>query len=173
MTQQIRTVSPIGARCIVASIYWRRNNLLSFFLLSLCLHFYQLSQSPNVYVSLSLPISISLAIAIFSISLFPRYLYLFDISISLRYTEKPKNIQNEGKKFAAFCLFMGTLPKNCGLLSGKGKTLKLKTTSKLKDKRTWIPKVRGLYRMYGTFLNSLGSHYRLPSIRVTSSVFKH
>jgi hypothetical protein len=31
---------------------------------------------------------------------------------------------------------MGTSPKNCALLGGNGKTLKLKTTAKLKDKRT-------------------------------------
>ncbi len=173
MTQQIWTASPIGSRCIVASVYRRRNNLLSFFLLSLCLHSLSclslpISPSPFLFPSLSPSPSPR-----YLYWLFPRYIFLLDISISLHYTEKTKNIQNVGKKFAAFCLFIGTSPKNCGLLDGSGNTLKLKTTAKLKDKRTWIPKVRGLYRMYGTFLNSLGSHYRLPSIRVTSSVFKH
>jgi hypothetical protein len=57
---------------------------------------------------------------------------------------------------------MGTWPKNCGLLGGNGNTLKLKTTAKLKDKRTSIAAVRGLYRMYATFPTPLGSHYRLP-----------
>jgi hypothetical protein len=41
-------------------------------------------------------------------------------------------------------------------------TLKLRTTAKLKDKRTSIATVRGLYRMYATFPIPLGSHYRLP-----------
>jgi hypothetical protein len=50
-------------------------------------------------------------------------------------------IQNGGEQFAAFCLFMGTSPKNCGLLGGKGNTLKLKVTAKLKDKRTSIATV--------------------------------
>ncbi len=36
---------------------------------------------------------------------------------------------------------------------------KLKTTAKLKDKRTSIATVRGLYRMYATFPTPLGSHY--------------
>jgi hypothetical protein len=57
---------------------------------------------------------------------------------------------------------MGTSPKNCGLLGGNGNTFKLKTTAKLKDKRTSIATVRGLYRMYATFPTSLGSHYRQP-----------
>jgi hypothetical protein len=33
---------------------------------------------------------------------------------------------------------MGTSSKNCALLGGNGKTLKLKTTEKLKDKRSLI-----------------------------------
>jgi hypothetical protein len=72
-------------------------------------------------------------------------------------------IQNGGKLFAAFCLFMGISPKNCGLLGGKGNTLKLKKTTKLKNKRTSIATVQGLYRRYATFSDpSNGSHYRLP-----------
>jgi len=67
-----------------------------------------------------------------------------------------------GEQFAAFCLFMGTSSKNCGLLGENGNTLKIKTTAKLKDKRTSIATVRGLYRMYATFPIPLGSHYRLP-----------
>jgi hypothetical protein len=46
-----------------------------------------------------------------------------------------------GKKFAEFCLFMGTPPKKCGLLGGNGNTLKLKKTAKLKDIRTSIATV--------------------------------
>ena len=37
--------------------------------------------------------------------------------------------QNRGKQFAAFCLFMVTLRKNCALLSGNGKPLKLEMTT--------------------------------------------
>jgi hypothetical protein len=47
-------------------------------------------------------------------------------------------IQNGGEQYSAFCLFMGTSPKNCGLLGRNGNTLKLKMTAKLKDKRTSI-----------------------------------
>ncbi len=72
------------------------------------------------------------------------------------------NIQNGGEQFAAICLFMGTSPKNCGLLGGNRNTLKLKTTAKLKDKRTSIATVRGPYRMYATLPTPFGSHYRLP-----------
>jgi hypothetical protein len=50
---------------------------------------------------------------------------------------------------------MGASPKNCGLLGGNGNTLKLKTTAKLKDKRTSIATVRGLDRMYATFSTPL------------------
>jgi hypothetical protein len=71
-------------------------------------------------------------------------------------------IQNGGEQFSAFCLFMGTSTKNCGLLDRNGNTLKLKMTAKLKDKKTSIATARGLYRMYATFPTPLGSHYRLP-----------
>jgi hypothetical protein len=74
-----------------------------------------------------LSISISLAISIFLV-----------ISISLHYTENKKIIQNGGKQFAVFRLFMGTSPKNCALLGGNGNTLKLETTAKLKDKISLI-----------------------------------
>jgi hypothetical protein len=152
MTQQIWTVFPVGARCIVASIYWRRNNLLSFFLLSLCLHslsHLSISASPSPSPSPS-PFTSP------SPSSSPRYLHLPPLH------RETKNIYNGGKQYAAFCLFMGTSPKKCGLLGGNGNTLKLKTTTKLKDKRTTIAAVRGLYRMYATFLTPLGSHCRLP-----------
>jgi hypothetical protein len=61
MTQQICTVSPIGARCIVASYI---GAVITFFncpFISLP-PFSQLFLSPNLYISL--PISISLAISI-------------------------------------------------------------------------------------------------------------
>ncbi len=78
-------------------------------------------------------------------------------------------IQNGGEQFAVFCLFMGTSPKKYGLLGGNGNTLKLKTTAKLKDKRTSIATVRGLYRKYATFPTPLGTHYRLPLMLITYS----
>jgi hypothetical protein len=74
--------------------------------------------------------------------------------------------------FAAFCLFMEKSPKNCGLLGRNRNTLKLKTTAKLKDKRTSITTVRGLYRMYATFRTPLGSHYRLPLNSALSTMSK-
>jgi hypothetical protein len=80
-------------------------------------------------------------------------------SVDLDFLNK---IQNGGEQFAAFCLFMGTTPKNYGVLGGFGNTLKLKTTANFKDKRTSIATVRGLYRMYATFPTPLGFHYRLP-----------
>jgi hypothetical protein len=70
------------------------------------------------------------------------FAFYFNPSITQK---KTKNIQNGGEQFAAFCLFIGTSPKNCGLLGGNGNTLKLKTTAKLKDKRASIATVRGLY----------------------------
>jgi hypothetical protein len=96
LTLQIRTASPISARCIVASIYWRRNNLLSFFLLSFCL--YSLSYlclpisafpSPSPSPSLS-PSSLP--------SISPRYLYL-----PLLHRKIKKNIQNGGR--TSCCVF--------------------------------------------------------------------
>jgi hypothetical protein len=86
MTQQIRTVSPIGARCIVASIYWRRNNLLSFssYLSVSILSAISVSQSihllPHLLRHLRLPPYLHL----------PRHLHLLAISVSLHYTEKHK-----------------------------------------------------------------------------------
>jgi hypothetical protein len=82
MTQQICTVSPIGARCIVASIYWRRNNLLkiSFYLSVSVLSAISVSQ----FLHLPPPRHLHL----------PPYLhlprYLLATSISLHYTEKHK-----------------------------------------------------------------------------------
>ncbi len=67
---------------------------------------------------------------------------------------------------------MDTWPKNCGLLDGNGNKLKFKTTAKLKDKRTSIATVWGLYRMYATFPTPLGSHYRLPLNSALSTISK-
>jgi hypothetical protein len=66
---------------------------------------------------------------------------------------------------------MGTSPKNCGVLGGNENTLKLKTTAKLKDKRTSIATVRGLYRMYATSPNPLVSHYRLKTMDDDKKVY--
>jgi hypothetical protein len=85
----------------------------------------------------------------------PRHLHLHLLTLSISNLpplhRKTLNFYNRGEHFAAFCLFMGTSPKNCGLLGGNGNKLKLKTTAKLKDKRTSIATVRGLVRMYATF----------------------
>ncbi len=77
----------------------------------------------------------------------PRYLYLPLLHI--------KQSQNGGEQFAAFCLFMGTSPKNCALLGRNGKTLILKTSEKLNNKQTSIATVRELYQIYATFLTLL------------------
>ncbi len=68
-------------------------------------------------------------------------------------------IQNRGEQFAAFCLFIGTSPKNCGLLGGNGNTLKSKTTAKFQDKRTLIASVRCLYQTNMKYVS-----YRLREI---------
>jgi hypothetical protein len=75
------------------------------------------------------------------------------LGASLRQYTGNKIIQKgEGEQFAAFCLFMGTLLKNCALLSGNENTLKLKLTTKLKDKECErLPPSRPLL-----------SHYRIP-----------
>jgi hypothetical protein len=65
------------------------------------------------------------------------------IFISLYYTEN--KIQIGGEYFAAFFLFMGTLPKDCALLGGNENTLKIKTTAKLNSKQTSIATVLDLY----------------------------
>jgi hypothetical protein len=111
MTQQIRTALPIGATCIVASIYWRRNNLLSFFLLSLCLHSLSylclpisrpisisLAISISFAICISLPISISIPISISSLSLSP---------ISLHYTEKHKTFITGANNLLRFAYSWG------------------------------------------------------------------
>jgi hypothetical protein len=90
MTQQIRTASPIGARCIVASIYWRRNNLLSFsFYLSV-----SVLSAISVFQSLHLPPHLHLHLPrhlhLLPYLHLPRHLYLLATSISLHYAEKHK-----------------------------------------------------------------------------------
>ncbi len=134
-TQQNWTASPNGARRIIASIYWCRNTYFHFwehsFYLSICIftpsslhlpYYLHLHLPPHPHLPPHLylpPISISLTISIF-----------LAISVSIHYTSK-QGIQKGGKQFAAFCLFMGTLPKNCALIGGNGNTLKLKTSTKL------------------------------------------
>jgi hypothetical protein len=74
-------------------------------------------------------------------------------------------LQKREKKYApgaAFCLLMGTLPINFGLLGGNGNILKLEMTTKLKDKQTLIATVRDLLRTFATFPAPLLSHCRLP-----------
>jgi hypothetical protein len=76
----------------------------------------------------------------------------------VRGTKEKKNM----RQAAAFCLFMGTLPINFGLLGGNGNTLKLEIITKLKDKQTSIATVRDLLRTFATFPAPLFSHCRLP-----------
>ena len=65
-------------------------------------------------------------------------------------------------QFAAFCLFVRTLPIDFALLGRKRKSIKIKTTAKLKAKRTSIATIWYLCRTYATFPTLLFSHYRLP-----------
>ena len=48
------------------------------------------------------------------------------------------------KKFAAFCLFVRTLPINFALLGRKRKYMKSKTAAKFREKRTSIAAVRDI-----------------------------
>jgi hypothetical protein len=66
------------------------------------------------------------------------------------------------QQFAAFCLFVRTLPIDFALLGRKRKYIKIKTTAKLKAKRTSIATIWYLCQTYATFPTPLGSHYRLP-----------
>ena len=66
------------------------------------------------------------------------------------------------QQFAAFCLFVRTLPIAFALMGRKRKYIKIKTTAKLKAKRTSIATIWYLCRTYATFPTPLGSHYRLP-----------
>ncbi len=67
-----------------------------------------------------------------------------------------------GQQFAAFCLFVRTLPIGFALLGRKRKDIKSKTRSKLRGKRTSIAAVRDILWTFGTFPTPLLSHYRLP-----------
>ncbi len=66
------------------------------------------------------------------------------------------------QQFAAFCLFVRTLPIDFALLTRKRKYIKIKTTAKLKAKRTSIATIWYLCWTYATFPTPPGSHYRLP-----------
>ncbi len=72
--------------------------------------------------------------------------------------------------FAAFCLFVRTLPIDFALLGRKRKYIKSKTTAKLTEKRTSIAAVRDTLWTYGTFPTPLLSRYRLPLIVFISVV---
>ncbi len=64
--------------------------------------------------------------------------------------------------FAAFFLFVGTLPIVFALLGRKRKCIKTKTTEKLTEKRTSIASVRDILWTFGTFPTPLLSRHRLP-----------
>ncbi len=66
------------------------------------------------------------------------------------------------QQFAAFCLFVRTLPIDFALLGWKWKNLKSKTTAKLREKRTSIAAVRDILWTFGTFPTPFLSRYRLP-----------
>jgi hypothetical protein len=61
------------------------------------------------------------------------------ISISFHYTEN--KFKSKANNLLRLFLFMGTLPKDCALLGGKGNILKIKTTAKLNSKQTSITAV--------------------------------
>jgi hypothetical protein len=62
--------------------------------------------------------------------------------------------------YAAFCLFVRTLPIDFALLGRKRKYIKSKTTRKLKGKQTLIAAVRDHFLPFAP--SSLLSRYRLP-----------
>ncbi len=66
------------------------------------------------------------------------------------------------EQFAAFCLFIRTLPIDFALLGRKRKYIKSKTIAKLKGKQTSIAAVRGHFLSYATFSTPILSRYRLP-----------
>jgi hypothetical protein len=66
------------------------------------------------------------------------------------------------EQFAAFCLFVRTLPIDFALLGRKRKHMKSKTTAKLKGKQTSIAAVRDQFLSFATFPTTLLSRYRLP-----------
>ncbi len=64
--------------------------------------------------------------------------------------------------YAAFCLFVRTLPIDFALLGRKRKYIKSKTTGKFKGKQTLIAAVRDQFLSFATFPTPLPPRYRLP-----------
>jgi hypothetical protein len=84
--------------------------------------------STSIYPSPSLSPFLSSIFISFSLAIS----FFLAISISLYYTEN-KTVRNRVVQYAAFCLFMGTLPKIV-LYFAEPEKEKSKTTAKLKDK---------------------------------------
>ncbi len=79
-----------------------------------------------------------------------------------KYTQQISFTLYEDKQFAAFCLYVRTLPIDFASLGRKRKYIKSKTTGKLREKRTSIATVRDILWTFGTFPTFLLSRYRLP-----------
>jgi hypothetical protein len=126
MTQQIRTASPIGARCIVASIYWRRNNLLSF----------------SFYISVSVlsAISVSQSLHLLPHIHLPRHLHLLATSISLHYTEKHKIFKTGASNLLRLAYSWGHCLKIVVYLAETEIHLNLRTTAKVEvpGRHSWV-----------------------------------
>jgi hypothetical protein len=134
------------AQSIMASIYQQRNTYLSYF--------------RTIFLYLSIFIHSV-------ISVFPSQSPSSSPSLSpFAENNNNSNKGNAAKKIAAFCQLMQKSPICIALLGRNGKTLKLKTTSKLKDKRTSIATVQESRPipnlLYAMFPTPLGSHYMLP-----------
>ncbi len=161
--------SKFGPRCLLAQDALLRQYIVAGipifhssvdFFISLS-SFSQLSPSPHLYISLL--ISISIAISIF-------------FSISLHYTKSNNNFFLKRRQTVRSVLLIhGDIAQilYCALLGGNGNTSRLKTTAKLKDKRTSIAMPETYTECtYATFLTPLGSHYGLPfSIYQTSLAY--
>jgi hypothetical protein len=69
------------------------------------------------------------------------------------------------EQFAAFCLFVRTLPIDFALLGRKREFIKSKTTAKLKGKQTSTAAVWDQFLSFATFPTPLLSRYRLPLMK--------
>jgi hypothetical protein len=154
MTQQTCTVAPHRLMALGTSLRQYAQENLIFILVYIPLSLYVhsiISTSPSTSPSPSpSPFPSS------SPSLLPSQ--SSSLSLSPCITQATKLIQKGDKQFDAFCLFIGTLPKNCALLGGNGNTLKLKTATKVKIKLKSIATVRDLLRTFATFPAPLFSH---------------
>ncbi len=153
---QIWTPMPIGAVCIVASIYWRSEGI-SFLNSSADLE----RLTANAVVATVLSSTPASSDTVVSEGRQMKQCWV-------SYIKKEKNPKKPpfrflvDEQFAAFCLFVRTLPIDFALLGRKWKYIKSKTTAKLKGKRTSIAAVRDQFLSFSTFPTPLLSRYRLP-----------